>query len=400
MENRFGRLVRRFTLVLLIAALLLPSVSFGAGISVAIDGKAVVFTSSSGSPFVDGANRTQVPFRQTMEAFGAAVSWESASRTAVAVKDGITVRVPIGSSYILRNGVRIPNDTAALIRDGRTYLPIRAVLEAFGAAVSWNATLQRVDVTTHVLAPSVVFPAGEYFSTQDLSDGLLHVSYKDGGKLKLIIEKGTSKYTYDVNSAGRVETFPLQLGNGTYKASLYKNTSGTSYRLLSSKSLNLQLSDPNAVYLASIQIINWGVDSRAVAKAVELTKDAKTVQDKARLLWNYMVRNNSYDYEKAASVQSGYIPVVDQVLADRKGICYDFSSLYAAMLRSQGTPAKLIKGYAPQYASGYHAWNEVYDTAQGKWIVVDTTYDLQIYARNKDVTMVKNATEFNKLYEY
>lgn len=400
MENRFGKHTRRFLLVLLIAALLLPSAAYSAGIGVAIDGKSVLFTGTSGTPFVDAANRTQVPFRQTMEAFGASVSWEAASRTAVAVKNGITVRVPIGSAYIFRNGVRISNDTAALIRDGRTYLPIRAVLEAFGAAVTWNAALQRVEVTTHVMAPTVVFPAGEFFSTQDLSAGLLHVSYKDGGKLKLIIEKGTAKYTYDVNSAGRVETFPLQLGNGAYKASLYKNTSGTSYRILSSKSLNLQLADPNAVYLASIQIINWGVDSRAVAKAVELTRDAKTVQDKARLLWNYMVRNNSYDYEKAASVQSGYIPVVDQVLADRKGICYDFSALYAAMLRSQGTPAKLIKGYAPQYASGYHAWNEVYDAAQGKWIVVDTTYDLQIYARAKEVTMVKNATDFNKLYEY
>ena len=67
---------------------------------------------------------------------------------AVVMKDGITVQAPVGQAYILVNGVPVPNDTSAVIRDERTYLPIRAVLEAFGAKVSWNNDTRTVAVRT------------------------------------------------------------------------------------------------------------------------------------------------------------------------------------------------------------------------------------------------------------
>lgn len=242
--------------------------------------------------------------------------------------------------------------------------------------------------------------AAEYFDTTDIDQGLIHVTYSDGGKLKLIIEKDSKKYTYDVNSAGQQESFPLQLGNGEYKISLLKNTSGSNYRLLGSKLVTVKLTDPNLVYLKSIQNVNWSVDSKAVAKAVELTKDVDDLEKKAKLLWDYMVKNNSYDYQKLSTLKSGYIPVIDQTLEVKKGICYDFTSLYAAMLRSQGTPAKLIKGYAPKNASGYHSWNEVYDASQKKWIVIDTTYDIQMAARKASLFMVKSGENYNNVYEY
>lgn len=246
---------------------------------------------------------------------------------------------------------------------------------------------------------SGVFAAG-YFDTKDIGSGVIHITYDGGGKTKVIIEKGNKKYTYDLDSSGQTESYPLQLGNGTYKVSLFANTSGNSYRLVESKSVDVKLTDPNSVYLTSVQNINWTVDSKAVAKAVELTKGVDDLQQKATILWDYMIRNNSYDYKKLSTLSTGYIPVIDQTLADKKGICYDFSSLYAAMLRSEGTPAKLVKGYAPKNASGYHAWNEVYDKSKGQWVIVDTTYDLQVITRNPKVPMVKDANDFNKVYEY
>ena len=120
--------------VLIVAMSFMPTYAT----NISINNQNVQFTESSGTPFIDSANRTQVPFRQTLEAFGASVSWDSVNNMAVAVKDGVTVQVPIGASYIIRDGKQITNDTAALIKNGRTYLPIRAVLEAFGANVSWN----------------------------------------------------------------------------------------------------------------------------------------------------------------------------------------------------------------------------------------------------------------------
>ena len=58
------------------------------------------------------------------------------------------MQVPIGHAYILINGVSVTNDTYAVIKDDRTYMPIRAVLEAFGANVSWNNVNRTVVVRT------------------------------------------------------------------------------------------------------------------------------------------------------------------------------------------------------------------------------------------------------------
>ncbi len=106
--------------------------------SIKIDGLPVSFNDQSGYPFVDGNSRTQVPFRVTLEAFGAEVQWDGQNQIAIAIKNGIQVEVPIGESYIWINHEKKQNDTIALLKDGRTYLPIRAVMEAFGCKVSWN----------------------------------------------------------------------------------------------------------------------------------------------------------------------------------------------------------------------------------------------------------------------
>lgn len=121
--------------------------SIGYAVNISIDGNKVGFTSQSGVPFVDSNSRTQVPLRVTMESFGATVGWNNNTRTATVEKDNIKVEVPIDQSYIIKNGQKIKNDTAATIKGGKTYLPIRVVLESLGASVGWDGTTQTVTVT-------------------------------------------------------------------------------------------------------------------------------------------------------------------------------------------------------------------------------------------------------------
>lgn len=115
-------------------------------VGVVLGNKRVVFDANTGQPFIDSQSRTLVPFRVVLEEFGCTVEWNQTERIASAALGDVMVQVPIGKPYILINGVIKPNDTSAQIRDSRTYLPIRAVLEAFGASVSWDPSTQTVIV--------------------------------------------------------------------------------------------------------------------------------------------------------------------------------------------------------------------------------------------------------------
>ena len=154
------RIVFILSLVLLLA---LSSVSaFADDVIINIDSTKVEFNEELGFPFVDENDRTQVPFRATLEKYGAKVEWNNEDRIAIATKDEIVVEVPIDGNYILKNGEEIPIDTAARIVNGRTYLPIRAVIEAFGSDVEWDVALNTVVITTEpVDAKALYFAASD-----------------------------------------------------------------------------------------------------------------------------------------------------------------------------------------------------------------------------------------------
>lgn len=145
--------------VVMLVVIMLSVVSFaGTAVNIEINGDAVKFNSNYGYPYIDGNNRTLVPLRVTMESAGAKVSWDNDTRTAIVEKDGIVVEAPIGEKYIYVDGKKVVNDTQAVIKDGRTYLPIRAVLEAFGMNVGWDDSTRTVMVTNKTASESVGYP--------------------------------------------------------------------------------------------------------------------------------------------------------------------------------------------------------------------------------------------------
>lgn len=130
-------------LVLAIAVMLLLGLSTSAlaaqnEVAIVIDNQNVQFTDDSGKPFLDANGRTQVPLRIVMEQYGCTVAWDGVNNSAVITKNGTEVVVPIGADYIIVMGNIVPMDTSSQLVGGRTYLPIRAVLEAFDADVTWS----------------------------------------------------------------------------------------------------------------------------------------------------------------------------------------------------------------------------------------------------------------------
>jgi len=98
---------------------------------------------------------TLAPMRGLFEALGAEVLWEQASQTAIGKRDGIIVRIPIGSTSPTIDGVTKTIPVAAEIINGRTYIPLRFVGEAFGDIVNWVSNTRSVEINRKVIEPPV-----------------------------------------------------------------------------------------------------------------------------------------------------------------------------------------------------------------------------------------------------
>jgi transglutaminase-like putative cysteine protease len=218
-------------------------------------------------------------------------------------------------------------------------------------------------------------------------------------RLKVILNKDNLNYYYGLNSFFLFDFYPLQLGNGTYKLSVMENTTGSKYMFITTTDVQQDNSDGIRVYLQSMKIVNWNMSSLAVKRAFDLTSGLNGDILRIRAVYNYVVKTIKYDSAKLGTLPEDYTPDLDQLINDKKGICYDYSAIMASMLRSIGIPAKLIMGYTPNI-NGYHAWNEVYLKSEGRWIVIDTTYDAAMENSGGSYSMEKAAADYSNISFY
>lgn len=109
-------------------------------VTVVINNRELVFKEAEGYgvPYIDNHGRLMVPLRKSMESIGAEVSYDSKNQIITAEKDGIIVKIPAGEKYIEVNGQNVKLDTVSVINDNRTFIPVRAIFEAFGFNVEWH----------------------------------------------------------------------------------------------------------------------------------------------------------------------------------------------------------------------------------------------------------------------
>lgn len=227
-------------------------------------------------------------------------------------------------------------------------------------------------------------------------DGYVMAQYtaETASRLKAQVKGPKSTYTYNI-TAGEWSVFPLSEGSGKYTVTLYRNVSGSKYAAVQSVSFEVKLSDEFGPFLYPNQYVDYSVAKNTVAKAAEITKDTAAALDKVAAVYDFVVSTVSYDKAKAASVKSGYLPVLDDVLETKKGICFDYAALMAGMLRSVGVPCKLVVGYA---GSAYHAWISVWTEDSG-WIDGAIYFDGKVWQR-MDPTFASSADRSESIMKY
>ena len=110
-------------------------------ITILVNGKEV----KTDSPAFIKDGRTMVPVRFISEALGLKVGWDQKTRTVTVGEGASSMKLAIGSKKIVRaNGKKTAIDVAAMIQNGRTMVPIRAISELSGAKVDWNAANRQV----------------------------------------------------------------------------------------------------------------------------------------------------------------------------------------------------------------------------------------------------------------
>ena len=130
------------------------------------------------------------------------------------------------------------------------------------------------------------------------------------------------------------------------------------------------------VSLTNGQATLW--DTNTVALADEICAGCDTDEEKVKAIYKWMIHDFEYDYECEPIVQ--YFNV-RKTLNMRKGICYDFSHLYAALCRSQNIPCYVVDGDKRDNAQYHHTWNRVY--FDNSWWNIDVTFDI-IQTKNQD----------------
>lgn len=91
--------------------------------------------------------RTLVPLRAIFEAVGANVQWDAATSTVKAVRSNTEVILTIGSLNPTVGGQAWTLDVPAKIVNDRTLAPLRFVGEAFGGQVGWDADTRTITIT-------------------------------------------------------------------------------------------------------------------------------------------------------------------------------------------------------------------------------------------------------------
>lgn len=242
-----------------------------------------------------------------------------------------------------------------------------------GAATSLSTPkdpdVKRQTISTPLLteAPgTVVFDSGKAsIDASNTSEGYIVINYTGSSeKVQIQITNPNGEvYPYPLG-LGSPRAFPLTGGDGNYTISVLENVQDDLYSMAISESIGVSIADEFKPYLYPNQYVDYNASSAVVAKAKELSDMSSDDLDYVSKVYEYTIKNITYDVEFASSAPVNYIPNPDNTLATLKGICFDYSSVMSSMLRCQQIPTKLVVGYS---GTAYHAWISVFLAEQG-WV--------------------------------
>lgn len=94
--------------------------------------------------------RTLIPVRGLMNSLGAELVWDEAAQTVTVTKDDKVVVLTLGSDKVLVDGQETTIDAPAQLMSNRTMVPLRFLAETFGKIVKYDEITGEIDIDDQV----------------------------------------------------------------------------------------------------------------------------------------------------------------------------------------------------------------------------------------------------------
>ena len=280
------KLISIITIIMIITSIFPVSV-FGSDIpnndiDIFVNGKLIEKYHDNMRPFIDNNSRTQVPLRTLAEAMGFEVIWEGkTSKITIPTENGNVV-LQIGSNKVQTPDGTISMDTAAVIINGRTYVPIRFVSEALGWTVGYKQNRDNsgksASRATHIITVDKITESGTTTTKEEngiMVQGVRKYEYnldlRNNEYLNELAEQYGKGY-FDIGKWGAsYSRFGRLSGNSAFGATvtLYGDPYGDGYRTIEVLSFNKGKERP--VLLSLLQVIAG--DAEQIYKVFEAAWD-------------------------------------------------------------------------------------------------------------------------------
>lgn len=178
-----------FTIIL--ALLLIPSFVLASGankISIVLNNEVVA---TDVEPFLKD-NRTFVPVRFISEKLGFKVDWNEKAQLVTITNNDKKIELTIGNKEAKVDGKAAMIDVAPLLKDNRTFVPLRFISENFGVKTSWDAKTYKVILETKSTdGLNLTAEEKEYYDTAKSLEEDLKIKFDE---MKSYLFENASKY--------------------------------------------------------------------------------------------------------------------------------------------------------------------------------------------------------------
>ncbi|MGC8576326.1 MAG: stalk domain-containing protein, partial [Caldisericum sp.] len=113
--------------------------------SITVNGTSKKIDSQGSKPIIKNG-RTLLPIRTLIESLGGTVEWNAKEQKVTITLNGHSMILWIGKTTALVDNSKASLDVAPQIINGRTYLPLRFISENLGASVNWDDQTQTITI--------------------------------------------------------------------------------------------------------------------------------------------------------------------------------------------------------------------------------------------------------------